>query len=105
MSLGSKRKLVIVSAFMHDPDIYILDEPTSGLDPFMQDVFIELIKEEKKRGKTILFSSHIFNEIDATCDRISIIKDGRIVSSFNAHDFKHNQDKLYELTFKIKVIT
>jgi len=100
MSLGSKRKLVIVSAFMHDPDIYILDEPTSGLDPFMQDVFIELIKEEKKREKTILFSSHIFNEIDAKCDRISIIKDGRIVSSFNAHDFKHNQDKLYELTFK-----
>ena len=77
MALGMKRKLAIVTAFMHDPDVLILDEPTSGLDPIMQNIFIDFIKEEKKRGKTILLSSHIFNEIDATCDKISIIKDGR----------------------------
>src|SRR5699024_7526946 len=76
MSLGMKRKLAIVTAFMHDPDVLVLDEPTSGLDPMMQNVFIEFIKEEKARGKTILISSHIFSEIDATCDRISMIKDG-----------------------------
>ena len=76
MSLGMKRKLAIVTAFMHDPEIIVLDEPTSGLDPIMQNIFIEFIKEEKKRGKTILLSSHIFSEIDATCDKISIIKDG-----------------------------
>ena len=74
MSLGDKRKLAVVSAFMNDPDVLILDEPTSGLDPVMQKVFIDFILEEKKRGKTILLSSHIFSEVDATCDTISIIK-------------------------------
>ena len=92
MSLGDKRKLAVVSAFMNDPDVLILDEPTSGLDPVMQKVFIDFILEEKKRGKTILLSSHIFSEVDATCDTISIIKDGKHVSTFKAGDLK-NQDK------------
>ena len=61
MSLGDKRKLAIVTAFMNDPEVLILDEPTSGLDPVMQQNFIDFIKEEKKKGKTILLSSHIFN--------------------------------------------
>lgn len=95
LSLGSKRKLAIVTAFMSDPSILILDEPTSGLDPFMQDVFINFLKEEKKKGKTILLSSHLFNEVEQTCDRISIIKDGRIVSTFNTNDLKHSKDKVY----------
>lgn len=95
MSLGSKRKLAIVTAFMSDPEVLILDEPTSGLDPFMQDVFIEFLKEEKSRGKTIMLSSHLFNEVEATCDRISIIKDGRIVSTFKTNDLKHKSDKVY----------
>ena len=63
---------------MHDPEVLILDEPTSGLDPLMQQVFIDLILEEKQRGKTILMSSHIFTEIERTCDRVAIIKDGRL---------------------------
>ena len=100
MSLGVKRKLAIVSAFMSDPDVLILDEPTSGLDPVMQQVFIDFIKEEKERGKTILLSSHIFSEVDATCDRIAIIKDGRIVSEFVANDLKHNNTKFYQIHFK-----
>jgi len=95
MSLGSKRKLAIVTAFMSDPEVLILDEPTSGLDPFMQDVFIEFLKEEKSRGKTIMLSSHLFNEVEATCDRISIIKDGRIVSTFKTNDLEHKSDKVY----------
>lgn len=95
LSLGSKRKLAIITAFMSDPTILILDEPTSGLDPFMQDVFINFLKEEKKKGKTILLSSHLFNEVEQTCDRISIIKDGRIVSTFNTNDLKHSKDKVY----------
>lgn len=102
MSLGVKRKLAIVVAFMSDPDVLILDEPTSGLDPVMQEVFIEFIKEEKRLGKTILLSSHIFSEVDATCDRIGIIKDGRIVSEFIADDLKHASLKYYELTFTDK---
>ena len=99
MSLGVKRKLAVVSAFMSDPDVLILDEPTSGLDPVMQEVFIEYIRNEKKRGKTILLSSHIFSEVDATCDRIAIIKDGRIVSDFIADDLRHATQKAYRLTF------
>ena len=102
MSLGVKRKLAIVTAFMSDPEILILDEPTSGLDPVMQEVFIQLIKQEKERGKTILLSSHIFSEVDATCDRIAIIKDGYIVSQFVANDLKHSQNKFYDLIFSDK---
>lgn len=99
MSLGNKRKLAIVAAFMSDPDVLILDEPTSGLDPLMQERFIEFIKNEKRRGKTILLSSHIFSEVDATCDRIAIIKDGKIVSEFKADDLKHAENKTFEITF------
>lgn len=99
MSLGDKRKLAIITAFMDDPEVLVLDEPTSGLDPVMQQVFIEFIKEEKKKGKTILLSSHIFNEVEATCDRIAIIKDGRIVSEFETSFIKHNENKEYVLEF------
>ena len=103
MSLGVKRKLAVVTAFMSDPDVLILDEPTSGLDPVMQENFIDFIHEEKKRGKTILLSSHIFSEIDNTCDRIAIIKDGRIVSEFVADDLKHASRKFYNVTFRSPV--
>lgn len=99
MSLGVKRKLAVVTAFMSDPDVLILDEPTSGLDPVMQETFIDLIHREKERGKTILLSSHIFSEIDSTCDRIAIIRDGKIVSEFVANDLKHASRKYYTITF------
>jgi len=99
MSLGDKRKLAVVAAFMNDPDVLILDEPTSGLDPVMQHVFINFIVNEKKRGKTILLSSHIFSEVEATCDVISIIKDGKHVSTFNAEEIKNTEDKIYVLRF------
>lgn len=102
MSLGVKRKLAIVTAFMNDPDILILDEPTSGLDLKMQQTFIDFIKSEKKRGKTILLSSHIFSEVDATCDRIAIIKDGKVVSEFVADELKHKEDKIYKIQFGTK---
>lgn len=99
MSLGVKRKLAVVTAFMSDPEVLILDEPTSGLDPVMQNKFIEFIHEEKRLGKTILLSSHIFSEIDSTCDRIAIIKDGKIVSEFIADDLKHASKKFYQIDF------
>ena len=100
MSLGVKRKLAVVTAFMSDPEVLILDEPTSGLDPVMQETFVDLIHKEKSRGKTILLSSHIFSEIDNTCDRIAIIKDGKIVSEFVADDLKHASRKYYTVEFK-----
>jgi len=102
MSAGMKRKLAIITAFMHDPAILVLDEPTSALDPVMQDIFIQFILEEKARGKTILLSSHIFSEIDATCDRISIIKDGRLVSTFIADELRYNERKEWKIAFATK---
>ncbi|MBU3099413.1 MULTISPECIES: ABC transporter ATP-binding protein [Clostridium] len=99
MSIGEKRKLAVIAAFMNDPEILLLDEPTSGLDPVMQEKFIEFIKDEKKRGKTILLSSHMFAEVEALCDRIAIIKDGRIVSVVDAAEVKHGLRKIVEITF------
>lgn len=100
MSIGEKRKLAVLAAFMDDPDILLLDEPTSGLDPMMQEKFIDLIKKEKQRGKTILLSSHIFSEVEALCDRIAIIKDGRIVTVVDAAQVRHGLRKIVEITFK-----
>lgn len=99
MSLGMRRKLAVVTAFLHDPDILILDEPTSGLDPIMQQNFIDYIREEKERGKTLFLSSHMFQEVDAACDRIAVIKEGHIVSEFVTADLKRNHDSIYQLTF------
>lgn len=99
MSLGTKRKLAIVTAFMHQPKILILDEPTSGLDPVMQERFIQFILQEKAEGKTILLSSHIFSEVDATCDRIAIIKDGEVVSTIEATQLKRNSNKAFKIEF------
>lgn len=99
MSLGIKRKLAVVTAFLNDPEVLVLDEPTSGLDLAMQQTFISFIKKEKERGKTILLSSHMFGEVDATCDRIAIIKDGKIVSEIEKDKLKHMSDKVYKIKF------
>lgn len=102
MALGERRKLAIITAFMHDPEILILDEPTSGLDPIGQITFIKFIREEKRRGKTILLSSHLFREVEAVCDRISIIKDGKIINECNVNDIKYRNKKTFILNFKDK---
>lgn len=100
MSKGTKQKLGIVLAFMHDPAVYILDEPTSGLDPLMQRIFIDLILEEKERGKTIFISSHIFQEIERTADFVGIIKDGHIVAIEQVADLRRTQKKVYDITLE-----
>lgn len=100
MSKGMKQKIGIISAFMHDPEILILDEPTSGLDPLMQNRFIELIQQEKKRGKTVLMSSHIFEEVERTCDRVGIIKDGRLMALDTAEDLRSKHMRLYTVTLE-----
>lgn len=92
-SKGMKQKLGIITAFMHDPEVLILDEPTSGLDPLMQNRFVELILSEKAKGKTILMSSHIFEEVEKTCDNILIIKDGRIIKQSDTETLKNTQRK------------
>ena len=98
MSKGMKQKLGIVAAFMHDPDILILDEPTSGLDPLMQSRFIDLIADEKKHGKTILMSSHMFEEVERTCDRVGIIRQGRMVAVDDAAALRERHTRNYTVT-------
>lgn len=100
MSKGMKQKVGIVAAFMHDPEVIILDEPTSGLDPLMQKVFIELVLEEKAKGKTFLMSSHSFSEIERTCDCAAIIKDGAVITVKDIHELTSMQRKLFEVTFQ-----
>lgn len=100
MSKGMKQKVGIVCAFMHDPKILILDEPTTGLDPLMQSVFVKLIHQEKLKGKSILMSSHLFEEIEGTCDRIAMIKQGKLISVMNSRDLKHFDKTTYKITFR-----
>lgn len=98
MSKGMKQKIGIVAAFLHDPRILILDEPTSGLDPLMQNRFIELIAEEKKRGKTILLSSHMFEEVERTCSRIGIIREGKLAAVDNVDTLRKRHLHTYTVT-------
>lgn len=100
MSKGMKQKISIVAAFMSDPDIFILDEPTSGLDPLMQSRFIDLIGEEKERGKTILLSSHMFEEVERTCDRVGIIRDGKLVAVDSVEALRERHVRPYTVTLE-----
>jgi ABC-2 type transport system ATP-binding protein len=78
-SRGNKQKVALVVALQHRPDLLILDEPTSGLDPLIQQSFFELVREARAEGRTIFLSSHIIDEVDRTCDRVAIIREGRLV--------------------------
>ena len=100
MSKGMKQKLGIIATFMYDPAIYILDEPTSGLDPFMQNEFLDMIAEEKKRGKTIMMSSHIFEEVQRSCDRAGIIREGRLVTIENIKSLNAMKSREFIVTLK-----
>ena len=93
MSLGNKKKVGIIQGLLHSPRLIILDEPTSGLDPLMQKKFFELIREENKKGATVLFSSHILGEVQHICDRVAIMKEGRIIETQKISDLKANAYK------------
>lgn len=100
MSKGMKQKIGIVCAFMNPlASILILDEPTSGLDPLMQNRFVELIQEEKARGKTILMSSHMFEEVERTCDRVAILKEGRLAAVDSVAALKKTRRRSYTVVF------
>jgi ABC-2 type transport system ATP-binding protein len=79
-SRGNVQKLGLVTAFMHDPDVVVLDEPTSGLDPLMKQRFAEFLRAERRRGVTVFLSSHILSEVRRLCDRVGIIREGRLVT-------------------------
>ena len=100
MSLGNKKKVGIVQGLLHSPNLIILDEPTSGLDPLMQQTFFELILAENKRGATILFSSHILSEVQKICDRVAIIKEGKIIQTQKISELQQNSYKKVSFILK-----
>lgn len=91
-SKGNRQKVALVAAFAAEADLYIFDEPTSGLDPLMEQVFQECVKEQKLNGKSILLSSHILSEVERLCDRVSIIREGRIVETGTISELRHLTD-------------
>ena len=101
-SRGMKQKLAIIQAFMHDPDLVIMDEPTAGLDPLLQQKFYDFLRKEKRKGKTLFFSSHILSEVDKICDRVAIIRDGSLVALENVDTLKNKKGKIVRLRIKEK---
>lgn len=99
MSKGMKQKTAIVAALMADPAIIVLDEPTTGLDPLMRDAFLEVIREEHRRGKTIFMSSHMFEELETTCDRVALIGNGRIENIVDLEDIRNPKKREYKIEF------
>ena len=95
-STGNKRKVVLIQAFMHKPRVLILDEPTSGLDPLNQQEFDGMVRDAREEGGTVFLSSHVLSEVEKTCTRVAIIREGRIVKIGGVHDLK--DIKRYEIT-------
>ena len=89
-SKGNRQKVALVAALSSDVELLVLDEPTAGLDPLMEEIFREVIREEKQRGdRTVLLSSHILSEVEALCDRVTIIREGRTVETGTLDEMRH----------------
>lgn len=88
-SKGNRQKVALIAAFASDADLYILDEPTSGLDPLMEHVFQECVLDVKRAGKTVLLSSHILSEVEKLCDRVGIIRQGKIIETGSLRELRH----------------
>ena len=99
LSLGNKQKLGLLQAFMHKPELLILDEPTNGLDPLMQHQFYDLLSETKKEGRTVFLSSHILPEVEKVCDRVGIIRQGRLVTVETIESLKSHSVRQLEIHF------
>ncbi len=100
LSLGNRKKVAIIQALLHRPELLILDEPTSGLDPLIQSRFYEILREEQKRGCTIFFSSHTLSEVERLCNRVAIIKEGCIVNISEIDQLRKLYLKRFRLLFK-----
>jgi ABC-2 type transport system ATP-binding protein len=98
-SRGNRQKVGVVSAFMHNPQLAILDEPTTGLDPLMQQEFYKIVLEEKAKGRTVFLSSHILAEVEASCDRGGIIREGRVIVTEKMSTFKRKTGKMLNVEF------
>ncbi len=98
-SKGMKQKLGIVQAIQHDPELLILDEPTSGLDPVVQARFFEVLREFRRRGRTVFFSSHILSEVEHLCDRVGVLREGRLVLDAKLSELTVQTDRLLYVRF------
>lgn len=103
LSRGNRQKFGIIQAFMHRPDILVLDEPTSGLDPLMQEEFYKLVAEAKERGAAVFMSSHIMSEIQRMCDRVGIIREGKLVDERTIADMAAQASQTFDITFNGKI--
>jgi ABC-2 type transport system ATP-binding protein len=99
LSHGNKRKVALLQAFMHEPELLVLDEPTQGLDPLVQQEFYALIEESRARGATVFMSSHVMPEVERVCDRVAIIREGRLVTVDDVGDLKAKALRRIELHF------
>lgn len=99
MSKGMKQKTALVAALMNDSPIIILDEPTTGLDPLMRSSFLDIIKEEHKKGKTIFMSSHSFDELEKTCNKVALIDRGHIVDVCDMNEIRNRSIKEFKIEF------
>ena len=99
MSKGMKQKTALVAALMNDAPLIILDEPTTGLDPLMRVTFLDIIKKEHEKGKTIFMSSHMFEELETTCDRVALINDGHIIDVADMNDIRRRPVKDFKIEF------
>lgn len=102
LSRGNRQKIAIIQAFMHQPKILILDEPTSGLDPLMQEEFYKFVAEAKQRGATIFVSSHILSEVQKMCDRVGIIREGKLVTERNIGAMASEAAHTFDINFASK---
>jgi ABC-2 type transport system ATP-binding protein len=98
-SKGNKQKIGLIIALQHRPELLLLDEPTSGLDPLIQQVFYEVIREAKAEGRTVFLSSHILSEVEKTCDRVAIIRDGRLARVDRTESLRDLAHHTVELVF------
>ena len=103
LSFGNRKKVAIVAALQHKPELYILDEPTSGLDPLMQREFFEIMKEKNEEGATVFLSSHILSEIQKNCNRAAIIREGKIIACDNVDSLGKTSAKRVSVNGNVKV--
>jgi len=99
LSSGNRQKLGLIQAFMSDPDLLILDEPTNGLDPLVQQTFYDLVREARAAGRTVFLSSHVLPEIERVCDRVGILREGRLVAVERIADLRARQIRKLEIEF------
>ncbi|MDH6119952.1 ABC-2 type transport system ATP-binding protein [Kitasatospora sp. GAS204A] len=103
LSKGNRQKVGVVQAFMHAPELLILDEPTSGLDPFLQQRFVELVQEASANGQTVFLSSHVMSEVQQTCRRVGVIRDGELVTVADVEQLRQSAHRKVEIAFAERV--